>query len=192
MRFSWFKKKMVQLQELVYGNFQVASVILGKIFIKVGGILIPSLSYILLSRYAAVVREVKEETGIDSTFQTLVAIMEGHRGSGPTRESASDLYCVCVLKANDESQSIRMQESELERSDWVPVEQALSHHRLVYPSTAFGQMYRTALSIALHLNDKNSTPIAGCGLSQSVLPFGIGNRQVNVMQVEISQHGQEK
>jgi hypothetical protein len=134
----------------------------------------------------AVVREVKEETGIDSTFHRLVAIMEGHKGSGPTRESASDLYCICVLRANDEGQSIRIQESELERSDWVPVEQALSHHKLVYPSTAIGQMYRTALSVALDLNDGKSPITTGnCGLSQHVLPFGIGNRKVNVMQVQV-------
>ena len=116
-------------------------------------------------------------------------MMEGHRGTGPTRESASDLYCVCVLKASDENQPIRIQESELERSDWVPVEQALSHHKLVRPDTAIGQMYRTALSVALNLNDEKSlcAPGTSSGLSQSVLPFGIGNRQVNVLQVEVSQ-----
>jgi hypothetical protein len=132
-----------------------------------------------------VIREVKEETGIDSSFHRLVAILEGHRGSGPTRENSSDLYCVCVLKATDESQPITIQETELERSDWIPIDEALSHHPMLSPSNAFGQMYRTALSIALHTNEPEAGPppvALGAGLFPSVFPLGMGKRQATVWQ----------
>lgn len=135
--------------------------------------------------FIAVVREVKEETGIDASFLSLAAIMEGHRGTGPTRENASDLYCVCVLKAHDENQPIRIQESELEKSEWVPIDHALSHHRLVGPNNAIGQMYRTAFSIALRHHEQTPSFDSLGGLSQKVLPMGIGKRNVNVFQAVV-------
>lgn len=136
--------------------------------------------------YLAVVREVKEETGIDTNFVSLAAIMEGHRGTGPTRENASDLYCVCVLQAHNENQPIVIQESELEKSEWIPIDYAFSHHRIVGPNNAIGHIYRTAYSIALqHRSNSPSVHYPG-GFSQKVLPIGIGKRNVNVFQPTVS------
>mmetsp|Transcript_3273 Transcript_3273/g.3236 ORF Transcript_3273/g.3236 Transcript_3273/m.3236 type:complete len:127 (+) Transcript_3273:589-969(+) len=123
--------------------------------------------------------------------------MEGHRGQGPTRENASDLYCVCVLKAIDELQPLKMQELELENCAWIPVEQALTHHPILSPNTAFGKVYRTALTTALnyqtknevdpqsHKNHKILTPIS-LGLTQSKYPVGIGKKVTNVLHVKFS------
>lgn len=163
-------------------------------------ILFSFLSIYSLINSSAVAREIKEETGLDSTFLSLAAIMEGHKGQGPTRENASDLYCVCVLKVNDESQPLKKQELELEDCAWIPVEQALSHHPILSPETAFGKVYRSALSIALkyqNIQDKEtessdssqSNHVSGLslGLTQSIYPLGIGKRLSNVLLTTFSE-----
>ncbi len=48
--------------------------------------------------------EAKEETGIDCRFVKLASISEFHDGRGPSREGASDLYCIAVLNAVNETQ----------------------------------------------------------------------------------------
>ena len=131
--------------------------------------------------------------------------MEGHGGRGPTRENASDLYCVCVLKASYESQPLKMQELELANCAWIPVDQALSHHPILAPETAFGKVYRSALSAALKYQNKegvadrpqcnndnnNSTPIS-LGLTQSKYPLGIGKKIENVLHVKFSNEKTDK
>lgn len=130
---------------------------------------------------------------MDTEFLSLTAILEGHRGQGPTRENASDLYCVCVLKALDEYQPLKMQELELENCAWIPVNQALNHHPILSPDTAFGKIYRTALTTALNYQNctevtKNyipSSPIS-LGLTQSKYPIGIGKKLSNVLHMKFS------
>lgn len=121
----------------------------------------------------ASIREVKEETGIDTEFVRLAAIVEGHQGRGPSRESASDLYCVSVLRVLDENQPIVMQEAEIEKCAWVDVDRVMSHP-LYREHSAFGESYRAALRVA----------DGGCtsGLTSEKLPV-FGSRTATLLHV---------
>lgn len=140
-----------------------------------------------------VVREVREETGIECNFSRLVAIVEGHHGSGPARESASDLYCVSVLNCTDETQPIVPQVHEIEKCQWVPVKEVLTHP-LYGPGTAFGACFRSALAVCngntVSSTNVDSTKQTGAfsflntqGLVNSVLPV-VGKRTASVYHVD--------
>lgn len=62
----------------------------------------------------AVLREVKEETGIDCELLGMI----GFR-SGVIREEISDNMAIFLLKAQDEKQPIAAQQSELYSADWI-------------------------------------------------------------------------
>eukprot|EP00941_MAST-03F_sp_MAST-3F-sp1_P001151 g1151.t1 len=121
----------------------------------------------------AVLREVWEETGIDCDFLRLAAVIESHSGRGPSRESASDLYCVCVLKALDENQQLVPQEEEIERCAWIPIHEVLKHP-LYAEGSAFGESYRAAMRISENRGD---------GLSVENLPVGYADREASVLHV---------
>ncbi|XP_004293401.1 PREDICTED: nudix hydrolase 2-like [Fragaria vesca subsp. vesca] len=67
--------------------------------------------------YAAAVREVKEETGIDSEFVEVLAFSQSHKSFF----EKSDLFFVCLLRAL--SFDIQKQEQELEAAQWMPFEE---------------------------------------------------------------------
>jgi 8-oxo-dGTP pyrophosphatase MutT (NUDIX family) len=137
-----------------------------------------------------VVREVQEETGVDCEFSQLVAIVEGHHGTGPARESASDLYCVSVLHCKDETQPIIPQLHEIEKCEWMPVQEVLKHP-LYDPTTAFGTCFRSALSVCDKGSEQTdittsdgktidgSRAISTIGLKNKVLPV-MGKRVASV------------
>ena len=62
-----------------------------------------------------VIREVKEETGVETVFDALVCFRHWHG----YRFSKSDIYFVCRLKPK--SQNITMQQEEIEECLWMPV-----------------------------------------------------------------------
>ncbi len=62
----------------------------------------------------AVLREVKEETGIDCNLLGMI----GFR-SGVIRQEVSDNMAIFLLEAQDEEQPITAQLSELYKADWV-------------------------------------------------------------------------
>lgn len=67
----------------------------------------------------AAVRELKEETGLDATFEGIVCFRQAHTESG-----ASDLFFVCLLKLNsDKEQSHRPCADEIADIAWMPVEE---------------------------------------------------------------------
>lgn len=68
----------------------------------------------------AVVREVKEETGVDSRFESLVCFRHWHG----YRYGKSDIYFVCRLRPI--SQKITMQAEEIQECLWMPVEEFLN------------------------------------------------------------------
>ena len=149
-----------------------------------------------------VVREVREETGIDCSFERVVAIVEGHHGRGPARESASDLYMVSILHCHDEGQAITPQAEEIEKCEWVPVQDVMRHP--FYQSTnAFGICLKSVLSVCdnsrrpIHravnsmdsANKKNSNnqtfdtslpDMSEYGLRRGVYPIGIGKSKSSV------------
>mmetsp|Transcript_18358 Transcript_18358/g.35775 ORF Transcript_18358/g.35775 Transcript_18358/m.35775 type:complete len:144 (+) Transcript_18358:372-803(+) len=62
---------------------------------------------------SAAVREVFEETGVETEFVRFVTMMENHHVRGPGREGSTDLYCVCLLRATRPLQQVKAQESEI-------------------------------------------------------------------------------
>ncbi len=69
---------------------------------------------------AAVVREVLEETGIDTVFETLVCFRHWHG----YRYGKSDIYFVCRLKPLNIQ--ITMQTEEIQECLWMPVDEFLN------------------------------------------------------------------
>ncbi|XP_024159340.1 nudix hydrolase 2 isoform X2 [Rosa chinensis] len=67
--------------------------------------------------YAAAVREVKEETGVDSEFVEVLAFRQSHKSFF----EKSDLFFVCMLQAL--SFDIQKQEQEIEAAQWMPFEE---------------------------------------------------------------------
>ena len=71
----------------------------------------------------AAVREVREETGLETEFVCVSSIQEIHHtpASGFVREGLSDLYCVCVLRAMDPAQPLLPCPDEIEACEWQPL-----------------------------------------------------------------------
>ncbi|CAN1223193.1 Nudix hydrolase 2 [Linum perenne] len=67
--------------------------------------------------WAAAVREVKEETGIDAEFVEMLAFRQSHKSFF----SKSDLMFVCMLRPL--SSNITAQLSEIEASKWMPIDE---------------------------------------------------------------------
>ncbi|ONI09699.1 hypothetical protein PRUPE_4G004000 [Prunus persica] len=67
--------------------------------------------------FAAAVREVKEETGIDSEFVEVLAFRQRHKSFF----QKSDLFFVCMLRPL--SFDIQKQEHEIEAAKWMPFEE---------------------------------------------------------------------
>ncbi|CAA3014281.1 nudix hydrolase 2-like isoform X1 [Olea europaea subsp. europaea] len=65
----------------------------------------------------AAVREIKEETGIDSEFVEILAFRQSHKSFF----EKSDLFFVCMLQPL--SFDIRPQEAEIEAAQWMPFEE---------------------------------------------------------------------
>ncbi|XP_022848266.1 nudix hydrolase 2-like isoform X1 [Olea europaea var. sylvestris] len=65
----------------------------------------------------AAVREVKEETGIDSIFLEILAFRQSHKSFF----DKSDLFFVCMMQPL--SFDIKPQESEIEAAQWMPYEE---------------------------------------------------------------------
>jgi len=68
-----------------------------------------------------VIREVQEETGVQTRFDALVCFRHWHG----YRYGKSDIYFVCRL--HPLSAEISMQEEEIEHCLWMPVEEYLAH-----------------------------------------------------------------
>ncbi|KAG8367306.1 hypothetical protein BUALT_Bualt16G0058600 [Buddleja alternifolia] len=70
--------------------------------------------------FSGAIREVKEETGIDTTFLELVAFRHVHR----VAFEKSDLLFVCMLKPL--SSEIKIDENEIQDAKWTTMDQLLS------------------------------------------------------------------
>ncbi len=72
----------------------------------------------------AVIREVKEETGVDTCFEHLVAFRHWHG----YRFGKSDIYMVCRLAPL--SQDISKDDHEIDHCIWMPLDEYLSHEHV--------------------------------------------------------------
>jgi len=70
---------------------------------------------------AGVVRETREETGIETEFQGLLSLRHHHRG----QFSTSNIYAVCRLKPL--THTIVIDEVEIGNAKWIPVDEYLNH-----------------------------------------------------------------
>ncbi|KAL8463029.1 hypothetical protein ACS0TY_033208 [Phlomoides rotata] len=68
----------------------------------------------------AAVREVKEETGIDSKFLEILAFRQSHKSFF----EKSDLFFVCMMQPL--SRDIQPQEAEIEAAQWMPYEEYIA------------------------------------------------------------------
>lgn len=117
----------------------------------------------------AAVREVKEETGLDTVFERIATIQEIHHSAkygGPAREGTTDLYCICILRAVDENQELVPQESEIAECRWVPLDEFLNLRYYNVQGTVYYKMFRTAAQVALAHSQ---------GLEQEHLRFGFND-----------------
>uniref|UniRef100_A0A034VLK8 Nudix hydrolase 8 n=2 Tax=Bactrocera dorsalis TaxID=27457 RepID=A0A034VLK8_BACDO len=69
----------------------------------------------------AAIREVKEETGIDCEFRTVISIRHSHGGNF----GCSDMYVVVALKPLN--REVHKCEREIAKAQWMPVKEYLQH-----------------------------------------------------------------
>lgn len=69
----------------------------------------------------AAVREVKEETGIDATFESMVTLRHTHN----MMFENSDIYVIVLLKAT--SETIIKADIEIKACQWMPIDEYMNH-----------------------------------------------------------------
>ncbi|KAM0877134.1 hypothetical protein ACQ4PT_035701 [Festuca glaucescens] len=89
------------------------------------------------------VREVKEETGIDTEFIEVLAFRQSHKAYF----EKSDLFFVCILRPL--SFDITKQESEIEDAQWIPVEEFAAQ-----PFVQKHELVKYILEVGLAKSDK--------------------------------------
>lgn len=72
----------------------------------------------------AVIREVREETGIETEFETVLSIRHSHGGSF----DCSDMYIVIGLRPK--TFELRRCEREIAKIAWMPLEEYLTHEHV--------------------------------------------------------------
>mmetsp|Transcript_29611 Transcript_29611/g.44685 ORF Transcript_29611/g.44685 Transcript_29611/m.44685 type:complete len:306 (+) Transcript_29611:127-1044(+) len=128
----------------------------------------------------AAMREVREETGIQTVFDCIATVRESH--SGPF--GCCDLYMVCILKLSEKAYGVQSasstppmptpQESEIAACEWRDLTSFLNSK--YYAKGLYGSLLRTAADVALrragHAPLKESQGSYG-GKSGKV-PLGMG------------------
>lgn len=95
----------------------------------------------------AAIREVKEETGIDTEFVEILAFRQSHKSFF----TKSDLLFVCMLRPR--SFDIQKQDTEIEAAQWMPVEE--------YAEQAFMKRHDSFSSVAKVCLTKSEKEYAG-------------------------------
>ncbi|XP_021805899.1 nudix hydrolase 2-like [Prunus avium] len=93
---------------------------------------------------AAAVREVKEETGIETEFVEILAFRQSHKSFF----QKSDLFFVCMLKPH--SSDIETQNLEIAAAQWMPVEEYAAQ-----PFIRQNKMFDYVAEICLAKSDKD-------------------------------------
>ncbi|XP_037935542.1 nudix hydrolase 8 isoform X2 [Teleopsis dalmanni] len=83
----------------------------------------------------ATIREVLEETGIDSTFITVISFRHTHIGNF----DCSDIYAVLALKPKN--MDIHLEEREITKAQWMPIEEYLKHPKVHETNRNFLKIY---------------------------------------------------
>lgn len=105
----------------------------------------------------AVIREVAEETGIQTSFDSLVCVR--HALGGPNRISfgfgCSDLYFVCALKPD--TQAITKCEREILHCEWMDFEKYLEHPKVHEMNRLFLRTFISNRNSGIQIKCKNHT-----------------------------------
>ncbi|XP_034489810.1 nudix hydrolase 8 [Drosophila innubila] len=83
----------------------------------------------------AAVREVKEETGIRTTFTSMICLRHSHAGNF----GCSDIYIVMGLKP--QNLDINRCNREIERVRWMPLDEYLEHPQVLEGNRLFARTY---------------------------------------------------
>lgn len=119
----------------------------------------------------AAIREVREETGLECRFVALAAVQHlVPRRGNVSRGEAADMFCTCVLAANNPKQTIVIQESEISEAKWVSAGALLSRGLYGLKGTVFRRAFKSALTIARSAANRNED--SAKGLEQYNLPYG--------------------
>uniref|UniRef100_A0A7C9DKR1 Nudix hydrolase domain-containing protein n=1 Tax=Opuntia streptacantha TaxID=393608 RepID=A0A7C9DKR1_OPUST len=102
----------------------------------------------------AAVREVKEETGIDSEFIEIVAFRQTHKSFF----DKSDLFFLCFLRPL--SYSIQKQELEIEAAQWMPLEEFAAQ-----PFAQKSGLFKRIVELCLAKIDENYAGFSAIPLS---------------------------
>lgn len=65
-------------------------------------------------------REIREETGINSEFVSVLGFRELYSGF---RHDQADLYFPCLMRAVDKDPQIVLQENEISKCEWLPIKE---------------------------------------------------------------------
>jgi 8-oxo-dGTP pyrophosphatase MutT (NUDIX family) len=113
----------------------------------------------------AVLREVREETGVEAVFDCVVGVRHAHGLAFGT----SDLFFMCLLRLKEEGKGVPelvVQESEIAEARWIyPMDFEMMPH-CADPETVWGKLHRRCV----HAADGKRPPAL---LLPSVLPVGM-------------------
>ena len=109
----------------------------------------------------AAVREVLEETGVETEFEAILGIRHGHG----VAFGKSDLFFVCALRLAPGSEGkITIQEQELAAADWRPMEDFAENPHIM-PGSQMHHLYQCCVDYA---NGNYN------GMEAPLLPAGFG------------------
>ncbi|TQD92179.1 hypothetical protein C1H46_022217 [Malus baccata] len=101
--------------------------------------------------FAAAVREIKEETGIDAEFLEILAFRQAHKAFF----EKSDLFFVCILRPL--TFDIQKQELEIEAAKWIPLED-FAAQPVTQKHELFKYVTKTICSVFVLLTDSEARP----------------------------------
>lgn len=101
----------------------------------------------------AVIREVAEETGVQTKFDSLVCVRHALGGSNSFGFGCSDLYFVIALKP--ETHEITKCEREIARCEWMDFDKYLTHPKVHQMNRVFLQTFISNEARGIKLSCKN-------------------------------------
>jgi len=116
---------------------------------------------------AAAIREIKEETGVETEFKSIIAFRQSHE----MNFGCSDLYFIVCLKPT--SSEIKMCTRELSKCEWMPLKEYVNHELVHQTNRHIAKKY---------LECKENKVAIGC--NDIDLTIGTFNRKQHIYSLE--------